>query len=97
MNEKIKVDLDKNFTEDSAFVVSVGNKQRHIAWLVGNMQVISAEYSYENGLGIFVYISFEEYLEEYQNTWVLKNNQTDSLGRICETFNLELNDYIGEE
>lgn len=93
--DKITLDLDSAMVSDDAIVVSEYEDQRHAAWLVGNFQVIAAELASGFGMGVFVYVSVEEYLDEHQNTWILEENKHEtSIKNICNTLDIDYEEYV---
>jgi hypothetical protein len=95
--DKITLDLYKAMITDDAIVVSEYENQKHNAWLVGNFQVIAAELASGFGMGIFVYSSVEEYLDEHQDTWILEENKHEtSMKNICSTLDINYAEYVRE-
>ncbi len=76
-----ELEISNYLSEENAVVVSNNggtsrNSTRHTAWLNSSTGiVIAAEFSEEYGNGIFLYEDIDDYLDNFEDTWVLENNK----------------------
>lgn len=78
------LDIPNCLNPEDAIVQSEEDGMSHTAWINESTGlIIAAEFSEYHGTAILVYENIDEYLEEFEDTWILeKNTKKDKLNRV---------------